>query len=76
MSRTREKRQAAYSMKDIVMSLAGRCEDYKHKVGDWTFEDPYAWLFVRTAEVTRKAQRNHYMIREPVSELLEEAKNE
>jgi len=74
MSRIREKRQAVYSMKDIVMSLAGRCEDYKHKLGNGTFDDPYAWLFVRTAEVTRKAQRNHCMIREPVSELLEEGK--
>jgi len=74
MSRIREKRQAAFSMKDIVMSLAGRCEKYPHKLGDGTFNDPYAWLFVRTAEVTRKAWRNHYMIREPVAELLEEAK--
>jgi len=74
MSRIREKRQAGYSVTDIVMSLAERCERYSHKFGDGTFSDPYAWLFVRTAEVTRKAQRNQYMIREPVSELLEEGK--
>jgi len=76
MNKTREKRQAGYTMMDLEISFAVRCENYDHKLGDWTFEDSYAWLFVRVAEVTRKALRNQYLIREPVAELLEEARNE
>jgi len=69
--RTRANRQAKYTLLDVTLSLADRCENYPHKLGDGTFDDPSAWLFVRTAEIVRKAGRNQYMIRERVAELLE-----
>ena len=56
--------QAELTLLDITMSLARRCEDYEERLGNGTFEDQRAWLFVRTAEVVRKARRNQKMIRE------------
>jgi len=58
MSRTRANRQAKYTLLDVTLSLASRCENYPHKLGDGTFDDLHAWLFVRTAEIVLKAKRN------------------
>jgi len=58
MSRKSANRQAKLTLIDVTMSLAARCDRYENKLGDGTFDDLHAWLFVRTSEVVLKAKRN------------------
>ena len=62
-------RQAEYTLLDIKLSLARRCEHYSHKLGPDDMPppsgkveyDPEYWLMIRTAEMVRKCDRGRWI---------------